>query len=316
MENKFLEEFNSDFLSNEIKISNNTRVKLEKETKKIGIIGIVLWFPFAWLTGYLLFDYNIVTFSLGVFLIIGYLAGLAYYIHFSYKDFKLDFKNKIMEPLFNTIGFSFNSPEKVTQAEIEDTKMFLNYNLDAFSSGQKVKGIFNNINIEISEILCEEKYKDHKKVIRFRKTFGGIFFKAKFNKNISNHTVVIPNAKKISLPFKEKSLDYNKLENIRLENIEFESIFEVFSDNGIEARYILTPDMMEKMVSFQKKFNKNIYLSFKNGYICIAIEHKKGLFEAPIIVDIETIIKEYIEITKTLLSIVEDLKLDNDIYKK
>jgi hypothetical protein len=40
---------------------------------------------------------------------------------------------------------------------------------------------------------------------------------------------------------------------IELENVEFEKIFDVYSDDEIEARRLLTPKMMEKLVNFAKK---------------------------------------------------------------
>ena len=48
---------------------------------------------------------------------------------------------------------------------------------------------------------------------------------------------------------------------IELENVEFEKIFDVYSDDEIEARRLLTPKMMEKLVNFAKK-SKFKWLAF------------------------------------------------------
>ncbi|MFK7780459.1 MAG: DUF3137 domain-containing protein [Candidatus Gracilibacteria bacterium] len=55
---------------------------------------------------------------------------------------------------------------------------------------------------------------------------------------------------------------------IKLENIDFEKEFDVFSDDGIEARRLLTPSFMYRLVDFVNKINhKRIYeMYFHNNY--------------------------------------------------
>lgn len=52
-------------------------------------------------------------------------------------------------------------------------------------------------------------------------------------------------------------------ERVKLEDVSFERQFEVFSDNQIEARYLLTTAFMERMSEVKKAFQgKNIQFSF------------------------------------------------------
>ena len=72
----------------------------------------------------------------------------------------------------------------------------------------------------------------------------------------------------INTKYKKRGL---KLEKVLLEDIEFNENFNVNSDNQIEARYILTPDMMEKLKYLQSKID-NIKFLIVDHYCFIGAE--------------------------------------------
>ena len=61
---------------------------------------------------------------------------------------------------------------------------------------------------------------------------------------------------------------------VRLENQEFERFFEVYSEDQVAARKIITLTFMEKMVEFRNLMKKNITLIYKNNKIYFFIEDK------------------------------------------
>lgn len=61
---------------------------------------------------------------------------------------------------------------------------------------------------------------------------------------------------------------------VRLENQEFERLFEVYCEDQIMARKIITLTFMEKMVEFRNLINKNMTLIYKNNKIYFFIENK------------------------------------------
>lgn len=63
-------------------------------------------------------------------------------------------------------------------------------------------------------------------------------------------------------------------EIVRLENPEFERYFEVYSQDQVTARKVITLTFMEKMVEFRKLMNKNITLIYKNNKIYFFVESK------------------------------------------
>lgn len=60
---------------------------------------------------------------------------------------------------------------------------------------------------------------------------------------------------------------------VRLENPEFERYFEVFSDNQIEARKIITLEFMEKLLEVRKSIGKNISIIYVGNKIYFFIQH-------------------------------------------
>lgn len=71
-----------------------------------------------------------------------------------------------------------------------------------------------------------------------------------------------------------------KMQNVNLEDTNFEKQFNVYTQDQIEARYLLTPTFMERLKSLNTSFGtKGIKCSFFDEYIMFAIPTKKDLFE-------------------------------------
>jgi len=68
-------------------------------------------------------------------------------------------------------------------------------------------------------------------------------------------------------------------ERVRLEDPVFEKAFEVFSTDQIEARFILTPDFMERLIALEKTFKgRKLRCAFSGGEMLLAVEGQ-NLFE-------------------------------------
>lgn len=111
--------------------------------------------------------------------------------------------------------------------------------------------------------------------------FKGLFFYADFNKLLSESTFVLPDTAEKLLgkggQLLQRSGFHGQL--VKLENPLFEKQFAVFSSSQQEARYVLTPHMMEAILNIKRKYKKKMYLSFTGTNVYIAIQFGKGLFE-------------------------------------
>lgn len=71
-----------------------------------------------------------------------------------------------------------------------------------------------------------------------------------------------------------------KMQNVKLEDLTFDRKFNVYTQDQIEARYLLTPAFMERLKSLETSFGtKNIKCSFFEDNIMFAISTNKDLFE-------------------------------------
>ncbi|MBD2448716.1 DUF3137 domain-containing protein [Nostoc sp. FACHB-152] len=148
-----------------------------------------------------------------------------------------------------------------------------------------------------------------------RKTiFKGLFFQAEFNKNISGRTIVLPTLLNTNL----HALNNRKEKVIKLEDPEFAKFFTVYGDDQVEARYVLSTNLMAKLVKFRKKAKKNFYVSFVENMIYIAIDYPDEIFEPKLFTTMLSFapMREYFESIQLMLDIVEDLNLNKHIWKK
>lgn len=142
--------------------------------------------------------------------------------------------------------------------------------------------------------------------------FKGLFFQADFNKKISGKTIVLPNLLNTNV----NALNNRKEKLIKLEDSEFAKFFTVYGDDQVEARYVLSTNLMAKLVQFRKKARKNIYVSFVQSMIYIAIEYPEDIFEPKLFKTILSFapMREYFENIHLMLDIVEDLNLNRHIW--
>ncbi len=106
------------------------------------------------------------------------------------------------------------------------------------------------------------------------KFFSGVFAIVDFNKDFQCETFVIPKSSYM-LNIKHSELSSNP--ELELENLGFEKFFNVYTNSQVGARYILTPVLMEQIMSFTSKFyyskrHGNVFFSFVNSKMYIAVE--------------------------------------------
>jgi Protein of unknown function (DUF3137) len=143
--------------------------------------------------------------------------------------------------------------------------------------------------------------------------FRGLLFRAKFNKFAKFVTVVRPNVLKAKIT----TISHGDTQLVRFEDPEFNEYFTVYSEDQVDARYILSTNLMEKLVDFRKKAHKNIYVSFVEDTIYFAIEYPDGLFEPNLYRSMLRFapLREYFEAIQLMLGLVEELNLDREIWR-
>ena len=60
---------------------------------------------------------------------------------------------------------------------------------------------------------------------------------------------------------------------MKLESNVFEQAFQVYSNDQVEARFLLTPDLMQRLINLEKVFHgSKLRCAFQDGELLIALE--------------------------------------------
>ena len=130
-----------------------------------------------------------------------------------------------------------------------------------------------------------------------------------FKKKLSGHTVVLPKSHGAKLD-RLASFNFKEEEEVFLEDPRFTDEFIVYSTDQVEARYVLTSSLMERIVALKEKFNQPILLSFQNQQMFLAVKNENGLFSFPPgKLDALNTIEEMASDIETALEIASELKL-------
>ena len=173
-----------------------------------------------------------------------------------------------------------------------------------------VSGAYKDVGIELTEAKLTET-RGSGKNRRTVTVFRGIFVLFAAHKNFSGNTIVRKDSGLIGNWLRDK---FNKLENVELEDPEFEQQFEVYSTDQVEARYLLTPSFMQRLLDLSVLFHgSNIQCSFYDDRLLLMIASTHDRFEtgsafepATFVGEINTILKEM----SLIFQIVDTLKLN------
>lgn len=189
----------------------------------------------------------------------------------SYKIIK-GFENKIKKaimPIFLKFfgDFEWSSKTFLDAQSIADSKLVNRFNM--IIADDYFQGIYNNVKI----IISEEKLKNSDTT-----AFEGIFIKLDMNKFFNSHTIIKENIIKPSI-INNLPNNFVGLGQTKLEDPEFNKMFEVFTNNEVEARYIITTAFIERFKKLKKVFNAtHIRASFLNHSLLIALSCNKDMF--------------------------------------
>jgi hypothetical protein len=231
------------------------------------------------------------------------------------KEYKNQFKQNIIAPLVKQLspGFQYDPIMGIPEKEFMSTGMY-DKNITEYTATDLVTGRIGETEFEFCEV--EAKKPDGKSE---ETVFQGIFFVADFNKDFKGRTIIRP-ALSQNLGTVGKWLQELGQESkvVSLENVEFNSKFEVFSDDQVEARYIITPAFMEKLMHLDVELNANITVAFMRSQIYIGIPVYKSLFVPDIFKPFTdyTYIQGYYNYLVLVTGIVNELNLNTRLWTK
>jgi hypothetical protein len=194
---------------------------------------------------------------------------------------------------------------------------------DRYQSEDHVYGFAGKTKFSFSEVHAEYKTVTQTKNgqrVDWHDILKGMVFSADFNKNFNGTTMVRPKDFRAAfgawistaLPI------FTSGEVVKLENPDFDKNFITYSNDQVEARYILTPSMMERISELNKRSKDTISLSFTGSLVYIAFPLKGNYFEPPFSKSLldENLLQKDIELVQFMYGIVNELDLNTRIWGK
>ena len=166
-------------------------------------------------------------------------------------------------------------------------------------------GFHKDVKMEIVESEFEIGSGNNRQTV-----FKGVVIKLDMNKNFTSHTVITPDTLFHKIPI-------NGLRHTTLEDVQFEKKFDVFTNDEVDARYLITPTFMERLKAMKTAFKADkIRCAFYGDLLLVALSTKKDLFSLCSLVKPMDDAQQYFQMYEEMVSIVkliDHFKLDQKI---
>lgn len=246
--------------------------------------------------------------------------------YFALKDLRHLFKAVVMKNLFAALypDFQYRPDDHIPEAVYCASRLFL-HRYDRYEGDDLVVGKVGETDFSFSELHTQ--YKTTSRTSKGTRTqwhtlFRGIFFHADFNKKFYADTYVFPDraeallGKWLGQGIQSAVSTHGEI--VKLENPQFEKCFVTYSSSQQEARYLLTPLLMERMLRLRASFQVDVLFAFTAGRVFVAFSTGSAHFEprlwgGPISMKD---IAEHRALIRSLIGIVEELNLNQRIWTK
>ena len=252
--------------------------------------------------------------TINIFLIsVGIISVIVVFIYSSINKYKTSIKGNIFPRILEFAGdFVYKPNYSAPFAQYKKYDILPPFDPPASFSEDYVKGTYNNVNIEFFEArLIRGANSKIKKPV-----FNGVIAKISVNKKFSSKTIIRPDKGSFGDWVSGRKLPENQ-EVVRLEDPVFDKLFNVYSNDQIEARYLLTTTFMERLIEVEKAFgSQKIECSFYKQSLVMAIHLKKDWFEPGPITEIEDFqddSKNLLADINSIFNICDTLQMDSEI---
>lgn len=242
-------------------------------------------------------------------MILGVAPGLLLFIFAKKKikaistEFKLRFVKGEIEALIP--GAIFYPSSGISQEVVSRSNLVLLHEI--YKTEDLISGKINDVAFRSADVLVRNVRRSgkHTTVVT---TFQGRFFEFDFPKTFKSNVFLLQPG---------QFRPFSGMKKIKLESIDFNSEFKVYTNDDHDTFYILTPQLMERLLVLDRKYQDKIGFSFLNSKLYIAIDSRTDTFDVTGFGDITNIdVHKAVEEIKNLVEFVEYLQLDNTLFKQ
>lgn len=257
---------------------------------------------------------------------VGLIGGaIVHHIYFAKGSahYRALFKSRFLSKLIKAIepNVEYVPEQGISEAVFVESGIF-NGSPDRYSCEDLIHGMIGDTKVMFSEVHAEEKHTSTdskgRRQTRWTTMFQGIFFLADFHKEFRSPVSVMPDVAERSFGWIGKKLQKLGGNLQRMENPEFEKMFVVRGVDAVEARYVLTPSMQDRLVSLRGRLGKDLRIVFRDSHVWLAIPNNTNWFEGDLKMPAgdRAQAKMLLGQLRSCFQIVEELDLNTRIWTK
>lgn len=186
-------------------------------------------------------------------------------------------RSRVLEPVvtFWDPSFRYQPQRAISREEFEASRLYADQLIDLYSGEDLVTGRHGATAFRFCEVHARRVTR-RKGRSETRTVFRGLFFVADCNKAFRGHTLVLPDVAERALggvgrAFQSLVAPGAGLDLIELECPEFERAFVVYTTDPVEARYLLSPSLMQRIRSFSENTGSKLRIAFLRGRVYVAL---------------------------------------------
>ena len=292
-------------ISRDIEVLDRKRSRLAKKTILIIIAFALLYIPLA-----LLMEYK-----LGINKRVLRIAALpvVYFIYYGiFKRRELitdEFYSAITSKIISAVNpkWKHNPSEGIDSDTISKTLLIKQGSRIISKNG--ITGKLGKTDFQFSEVKVIKN--NHLSAKMPSKVFHGYFFIFNFNKSTQSKLFIRPKL------FRDFGNPDFKEPLIKSDSKEFDRKFALYSFDELQARRILTPALMSRLLDLSASLNGNISILIEGSNLYLALRAKKNFIEPALFrkMNHENIIENETRVFQFIEKIIEDLNMNRRIWK-
>jgi hypothetical protein len=210
--------------------------------------------------------------------------------------FRYTFKRNVISKLVTFFGeeLYYSARGCVPQTLFKNSRLF--HDVENFGGEDLVSGKIDGLRFAFSEIHFTSK----------NALFRGMFFAIELPTEAKRAAFLYP--QRAIKPYLAKYV-----QRVKLEDPHFERTFDVYAEDQVAARVLLTTHFMEQVMALRKLCNQTPYVSFSHRHLYIAVPSYQNLLEPSLFQSVldPTTVRRFLSEFEVVLSIAQEVRLQH-----
>ena len=200
------------------------------------------------------------------------LAGLWAWVSSPKRQYARAYKSDILPEIAGLFGdFTYDVKGKIPMDAMKPSKVVPNHTI--YTSEDYFSGEYKNVGITFSEI--ELRKKSGKNTVRVFKGLAVLLTHG--TRKFHGHTILTKDLAGLNKWFKKQTSQFKRAD---LVDPEFERLFDVYTTDQVEARYLIDPRIIENLKSLYKEYSGDkMMAAFYDDHFLILIGSNVNHFE-------------------------------------